>query len=95
MAFALTVSAILVASAALQHWYGTAGVLAAAGLAGFVDAQSAAISVASALGPILVVHQMDVVFLVHLAFSVAAAATVFVVLFVAVAVVLDSDWGQG
>jgi len=45
--FALTVSVILVASAALQHWYGARGVLAAAALAGFVDAQSAAISVAS------------------------------------------------
>jgi uncharacterized membrane protein (DUF4010 family) len=45
--FALTVSAILVASAALQQWYGEKGVLAAAALAGFVDTHSAAISVAS------------------------------------------------
>jgi uncharacterized membrane protein (DUF4010 family) len=47
LAFALTVSAILLVSAALQEWYGERGVLAAAALAGFVDAHSSAISVAS------------------------------------------------
>jgi uncharacterized membrane protein (DUF4010 family) len=47
VAFALTVSVILVVSAALQQWYGEKGVLAAAALAGFVDTHSAAISVAS------------------------------------------------
>jgi uncharacterized membrane protein (DUF4010 family) len=47
VAFAVTVSIILVAAAALQQWYGAKGVLAAAALAGFVDAQSAAISVAA------------------------------------------------
>jgi uncharacterized membrane protein (DUF4010 family) len=45
--FAIMVSTILVAAAALQQWYGGRGVLAAAALAGFVDAQSAAISVAA------------------------------------------------
>ncbi len=47
LVFAVMVSAILVAAAALQQWYGANGVLAAAALAGFVDAQSAAISVAA------------------------------------------------
>jgi uncharacterized membrane protein (DUF4010 family) len=47
VAFALTVSVILVVSAALQQWYGEKGVLAASALAGFVDTHSAAISVAS------------------------------------------------
>ena len=47
LAFALTVSAILVVSAALQEWYGERGVLVAAALAGFVDTHSSAISVAS------------------------------------------------
>jgi uncharacterized membrane protein (DUF4010 family) len=45
--FAATVSAILFASAALNHWLGSAGLAAAAGLAGFADTHSAAISVAS------------------------------------------------
>ncbi len=47
MVFALTVSAILVASAALQDWFGERGVIIAAALAGLVDTHSAAISVAS------------------------------------------------
>lgn len=45
--FAGLLSVILVASAALQDWYGNAGVLAVAGLAGLADTHSAAISVAS------------------------------------------------
>ena len=47
IAFALTLSSILVASAALQEWFGETGVVAAAALAGFVDTHSSAISVAS------------------------------------------------
>ena len=47
IAFALTLSGILVASAALQEWFGETGIVAAAALAGFVDTHSAAISVAS------------------------------------------------
>lgn len=45
--FAGLLSIILVASAALQDWYGNTGVLAVAGLAGLADTHSAAISVAS------------------------------------------------
>ena len=47
IASALTFSGILVASAALQEWFGETGIVAAAALAGFVDTHSAAISVAS------------------------------------------------
>lgn len=47
LVFAAMLAVILLASAALQHFYGTAGVLAAATLAGFADAHAAAISVAS------------------------------------------------
>ena len=47
LVFALTLSSILVASAALQEWFGETGVIVAAALAGFVDTHSAAISVAS------------------------------------------------
>jgi len=43
----LTLSSILVASAALREWFGETGVIVAAALAGFVDTHSAAISVAS------------------------------------------------
>ena len=43
----MTLSSILVASAALQEWFGETGVVAAAALAGFVDTHSSAISVAS------------------------------------------------
>jgi uncharacterized membrane protein (DUF4010 family) len=45
--FALTLSGILVASAALREWFGETGIIVAAALAGFVDTHSAAISVAS------------------------------------------------
>jgi uncharacterized membrane protein (DUF4010 family) len=47
LVFALTLSSILVASAALREWFGEAGIIVAAALAGFVDTHSAAISVAS------------------------------------------------
>jgi uncharacterized membrane protein (DUF4010 family) len=45
--FAVTVSAILLASAAANRWLGSSGLVIAAGLAGFADTHSAAISVAS------------------------------------------------
>lgn len=45
--FALTLSCIMVASAALQEWFGETGIIVAAALGGFVDTHSAAISVAS------------------------------------------------
>ena len=45
--FALTLSSILIASAALREWFGETGIVVAAALAGFVDTHSAAISVAS------------------------------------------------
>jgi len=47
LGFALTLSIILVASAALREWFGETGIIVAAALAGFVDTHSAAISVAS------------------------------------------------
>jgi len=47
LGFALTLSCILVASAALREWFGETGVIVAAALAGSVDTHSAAISVAS------------------------------------------------
>jgi uncharacterized membrane protein (DUF4010 family) len=47
LVFAATVSAILLASAAVNRWLGSAGLAVAAGLAGFADTHSAAISVAS------------------------------------------------
>ena len=47
LVFALTLSCILVASAALREWFGETGIIMAAALAGFVDTHSAAISVAS------------------------------------------------
>ena len=47
LAFALTLSGILVASAALREWFGETGVIVAAAVAGFVDTHSAAISIAS------------------------------------------------
>jgi uncharacterized membrane protein (DUF4010 family) len=47
LAFAATVATVSLAAAALKTWYGDAGVLAAAALAGFADAHSAAISVAA------------------------------------------------
>jgi uncharacterized membrane protein (DUF4010 family) len=45
--FAVTVSAILLASAAANRWLGSSGLVIAAGLAGFADTHSAGISVAS------------------------------------------------
>ncbi len=47
LVFALTLSCIMVASAALQEWLGENGIILAAALAGLVDTHSAAISVAS------------------------------------------------
>jgi uncharacterized membrane protein (DUF4010 family) len=47
LVFALTLSSILVASAALREWFGETGIVVAAALAGLVDTHSAAISVAS------------------------------------------------
>src|SRR5664279_2440609 len=47
LVFALTLSCIMVASAALQEWFGESGIIIAAALAGFVDTHSAAISVAT------------------------------------------------
>jgi uncharacterized membrane protein (DUF4010 family) len=45
--FALTLSVILVACAALQDWFGENGIILAAAIAGFADTHSAAVSVAS------------------------------------------------
>ena len=45
--FAAFLSAVLVASAALDDWFGNAGLLAATSLAGLADTHSAAVSVAS------------------------------------------------
>jgi uncharacterized membrane protein (DUF4010 family) len=45
--FAATLSVVLLASAALRHWFGEAGAIVAAGLAGFVDTHASAISIAS------------------------------------------------
>ena len=45
--FALTLSSILVASAALREWFGETGVILAVAVAGFVDTHAAAIAVAS------------------------------------------------
>ena len=47
LAFALTLSAILVASAALRERFGETGTIVAAAAAGFVDTHSAAIAIAS------------------------------------------------
>jgi len=47
LVFAATVSVILLASAAVNSWLGSAGLAVAAGLAGLADTHSAAISVAS------------------------------------------------
>ena len=43
----MTLSGILVASAALREWFGETGIIVAAALAGFADTHSAAIAVAS------------------------------------------------
>ncbi len=45
--FALTLAAMLIASAALRDWFGETGIIVAAAAAGFVDTHSAAIAVAS------------------------------------------------
>ena len=45
--FALAIAVMLLASAALNNWFGGRGVIAAAALAGFADAHSVAVSVAS------------------------------------------------
>jgi uncharacterized membrane protein (DUF4010 family) len=47
LVLALTLSAMLIASAALREWFGETGVIVAAAAAGFVDTHSAAIAVAS------------------------------------------------
>lgn len=47
LVFGATLTAIMLAAAALQAWFGGLGVAAAAGLAGLVDAHAAAISVAA------------------------------------------------
>jgi len=47
LVFALTLSAILLASAVLREWFGETGVIVAAAAAGFVDTHSAAIAIAS------------------------------------------------
>jgi uncharacterized membrane protein (DUF4010 family) len=47
LVFALALSAMLIASAALREWFGDTGVIVAAAAAGFVDAHSPAIAVAS------------------------------------------------
>ena len=47
LVFAATVAAVSLAAAGLRRWFGDAGVLAAAALAGFADTHSAAISVAT------------------------------------------------
>ena len=47
LVFALTLAAMLIASAALRDWFGETGVIVAAAAAGFADTHSAAIAVAS------------------------------------------------
>jgi uncharacterized membrane protein (DUF4010 family) len=47
LAFAAVVATVLLATAAMKTWFGDAGALAAATLAGFIDTHSAAISVAA------------------------------------------------
>ena len=47
LVFALTLSCILVASAALREWFGETGAIVVAAVAGIVDTHSAAISIAS------------------------------------------------
>src|SRR6185503_8567858 len=47
LALAATLAVILAASAGLQAWLGETGVVLAAGVAGFADAHSSSVSVAS------------------------------------------------
>ena len=68
LAFALTLSAVLVASAALREWFGETGAIVAAAAAGFVDTHSAAI----AIGALVASGKMttaDAVFPILAAFS--------------------------
>lgn len=48
--FAVTVTAVIFASAALAHWFGAGGGVAGIAVAGFADSHSAAVSGASLLG---------------------------------------------
>ncbi|WP_036259855.1 MgtC/SapB family protein [Methylocapsa aurea] len=50
LVFAAMLSAVLLASKAMNEWFGAAGVIAAAAVAGFADTHSAAISVATLAG---------------------------------------------
>lgn len=50
LTFAAILAVVLLAAAAAQDWFGEAGVLAAAAVAGFADTHSAAVSVASLVG---------------------------------------------
>jgi uncharacterized membrane protein (DUF4010 family) len=47
LVFAATLSAVMLASAALREWFGEAGAIAAAAVAGFVDTHASAISIAA------------------------------------------------
>jgi uncharacterized membrane protein (DUF4010 family) len=47
LVFAATLSAVMLASAALREWFGEAGAIVAAALAGFVDTHASAISIAA------------------------------------------------
>jgi uncharacterized membrane protein (DUF4010 family) len=47
LVFAATLSAVMMASAALREWFGEAGAIAAAALGGFVDTHASAISIAA------------------------------------------------
>jgi uncharacterized membrane protein (DUF4010 family) len=47
LVFALTLAAMLIASAALRDWFGETGIMVAAAAAGFVNAHAAAIAVAA------------------------------------------------
>ncbi|SFK74734.1 DUF4010 domain-containing protein, partial [Methylocapsa palsarum] len=50
LTFVAMLCAILLASRALDQWFGAAGVIGAAVVAGFIDTHSAAISVATLVG---------------------------------------------
>lgn len=47
LALAATITAVLIAVAALKSWYGDAGLIAAAGVAGFADVHAALVSITS------------------------------------------------
>jgi uncharacterized membrane protein (DUF4010 family) len=87
LTFAGILAVVLIAAAAAQDWFGEAGVLVAASLAGFADTHSAAISVASlvadgrikapqALIPILAALTTNTV--TKMAFAVIAGGRTFV-----------------